>query len=432
MLNKTHNPDLLAWVDSANLEHADFPIQNLPFGVFCRHDDKSISTGVAIGDWILDLTRTAHCTGWDSETLAILKSIADGKLVNLMSGDPARSRQLRAALSSALTLGSPQQQELESCLVAQEAVDMLLPCAIGDYTDFYAGIHHARAVGKLFRPDQPLLPNYKSLPIAYHGRASSIQASGNVVKRPSGQIKGQQEYPAFGPTQKLDYELEVGAFIGAGNALGDSIPIADAERSLFGLVLLNDWSARDIQAWEYQPLGPFLAKNFSTTISPWIVTLEALAPFRTAHARPAGDPPLLDYLDAGFNRQLGGFDIALEVTIQSRLMREQGMQPQRLSHSNFKDSYWTMAQMLAHHTSNGCNVRAGDLFGSGTQSGMAAEEAGSLLELTANGVRSLTLSNGELRTFLEDGDRVALHGYCARPGFRRIGFGMCVGTVAGF
>ncbi len=431
MLNKTHSPDLHSWVSSANDEGTDFPIQNLPFGVFRRQDNGRLSTGIAIGTQILDITCAAECGMWNSHTQSLLENAKDGKLVYLMGTSPTEVSKLREVLSSALEQGSSQENKLKDCLVAQDAVDMMLPCHIGDYTDFYAGIHHARSVGKLFRPERPLLDNYKSLPVGYHGRASSIQVSENIVKRPSGQIKNINEDPVFCPTKKLDYELEVGAFVGYGNIQGEPISINDAERSVFGLVLLNDWSARDIQAWEYQPLGPFLAKNFSTTISPWIVTMDALAPFRSVHIRPAEDPPILSYLDSEANRRSGGFDIVLEVNIETRKMREQGIAPQWISRSNFKESYWTVAQMLTHHTSNGCNVRVGDLMGSGTQSGEKKEEAGSLLELTENGTKPLTLSSGEARVFLEDGDRVILQAFCVRPGFRRIGFGACVGIVLG-
>jgi fumarylacetoacetase len=303
---------------------------------------------------------------------------------------------------------------------------MGLPCEIGDYTDFYTSIHHATSVGRQFRPDNPLLPNYKWVPIGYHGRSSSIGVSGESIHRPRGQYKGADDaMPGFGPTRRLDYELEVGIFVAGGNAQGEPIAIADAESHLFGLALFNDWTARDIQAWEYQPLGPFLSKNFASTLSPWIVTMEALAPFRAPFARPAGDPQPLPYLDGEGNRREGALDITLEVWLSTARMRE----PQRLMQSNFRDSYWTVAQLVAHHTVNGCNLRAGDLFGSGTQSGPQPGQGGSMLELSSGGKQPLTLANGETRSFLEDGDTVILRGYCERSGFRRIGFGDCAGTV---
>jgi fumarylacetoacetase len=307
---------------------------------------------------------------------------------------------------------------------------MGLPCRIGDYTDFYTSIHHATAVGKQFRPDNPLLPNYRWVPIGYHGRASSIGVSGQSIRRPAGQFKGPDDAtPGFGPTRRLDYELELGAFIALPNNQGEPVPIADAEAHLFGLALFNDWTARDIQAWEYQPLGPFLSKNFASTLSPWIVTLEALAPFRVPFARPPGEPAPLPYLDSPANRASGAIDVALEVWLQTAAMRNAGLPAQRLMQSNFRDSYWTLAQLVAHHTVNGCNLQAGDLFGSGTQSGPDPGQGGSLLELSGGGKLPLQLANGETRSFLEDGDTVILRGHCARQGLRRIGFGDCAGTI---
>jgi fumarylacetoacetase len=306
---------------------------------------------------------------------------------------------------------------------------MGLPCAIGDYTDFYTGIHHATAVGRLFRPDQPLMPNYKYVPIGYHGRSSSIVPSGHDVRRPLGQALAEGPEPRFGPSQRLDYELEVGALVGPGNELGQPIAMANAEDHLFGMVLLNDWSARDIQAWEYQPLGPFLAKSFATTISPWIVTMEALAPFRAPLRRPAGDPVPLPYLDSAANRDGGVIEIVLEAWLETPAMRDAGLRAVRLSQSNFADAYWTLAQLVAHHSSNGCNLRPGDLLGSGTQSGPQAGQGGSLIELTQAGKVPISLPGSETRTFLQDGDTVTLRAWCERPGRARIGFGPCVGTV---
>ena len=337
---------------------------------------------------------------------------------------------MRRVLSELLRSGSPREQELRPLLVPQSAAEHSVPAEIGDYTDFYASLHHATAVGRVFRPDNPLLPNYKWVPIAYHGRASSVRVSGQEFARPVGQIfPPGAAAPLVVPTRRLDYELEIGVFIGRGNELGRRIDIADAEAHVFGLCLLNDWSARDVQAWEYQPLGPFLAKNFATTISPWIVTLEALAPYRTPWTRAAQDPQPLAYLDDPGVREQGAFDLNLEVGLETARMRAEGSGAQRLSHSNFRDCYWTIAQMLAHHTVNGCNLRPGDLLGSGTQSGPAPHEAGSLLELTAGGKQPIVLPNGESRTFLEDGDRVVFRGWCERNGFARIGFGEVSGTV---
>jgi fumarylacetoacetase len=312
-------------------------------------------------------------------------------------------------------------------------LEMLVPAAVGDYTDFYASIHHATNVGSMFRPDNPLLPNYKYVPIGYHGRASSIVASGSQVVRPSGQAKGDADAePTFGPSRRLDYELEVGVFIGSGNRLGHSIPLAVAEERMFGLCLVNDWSARDLQSWEYQPLGPFLAKNFATTVSPWVVTMDALAPFRApAFTRANGDPRPLPYLDSPANEAEGGIDVQLEVWIRSERMRQERVDPVRLSRVRFTEMYWTLAQLVTHHASNGCNLTPGDLIASGTVSGAARDSRGCLLELAWRGAEPVTLPTGEERRFLEDGDEVIFRGFCEREGFARIGFGECRGTVAG-
>jgi len=418
MLDDTHDPALQSWVASANDAATDFPLQNLPFGRF-RGGSEGWRLGVAIGDQVLDL-RAAIAAG-----LPLDASLAHDELNAFMARGAAVRRQMRVLLSQALRRGSEHEQRLRACLHAQRDVEMSVPCRIGDYTDFYTGIHHATTVGKLFRPDNPLLPNYKWVPIGYHGRVSSIGVSGQRFRRPSGQTKGEGEAPQFGPCKRLDYELELGVFVGAGNALGDPLTMTQAEEDWFGLVLLNDWSARDVQAWEYQPLGPFLAKNFATTISPWIVTQEALAPFRASFTRPAGDPQPLPYLDSAANREQGAVDITLEVWLQTASMST----PQRLMQSNFRDAYWTVAQMLAHHASNGCNLQPGDLLGSGTQSGPQAGEGGSLLELTQGGKQPLAVGDGETRSFLQDGDTVILRASCQRAGTRRIGFGDCSGTV---
>jgi len=430
-LNPTHDPQLQSWVAAANAPEADFPIQNLPFASFRRAGSaEGFRGGVAIGDQVLDLAALQERGGLDGTAAAALAAATGPALNALMALGPAASGALRAALSAALRSGSPQQRLLQGLLVPQSAAEYRVAADIGDFTDFYASIHHATAVGRLFRPDNPLLPNYKWVPIAYHGRASSVRVSGFDFHRPLGQLMpaGASE-PRLAPARRLDYELELGVFVGRGNALGTRVPIGAAEEHIFGLVLLNDWSARDVQAWEYQPLGPFLAKNFATTVSPWVVTLEALAPFRVPFARAAAEPAPLPYLDAPELRAHGGIDIRLEVWLQSERMRAAGMPAQRLSASSFRDSWWTVAQMLTHHSVNGCNLCPGDLIGTGTQSGPLPQEAGSLLELTAGGRTPLSLPSGEERTFLEDGDRVRLRGYCERAGFARIGFGEAVGTV---
>jgi len=418
-VDETHDPAVHSWVESANAPDSDFPIQNLPFGRFRTAPGAAWRIGVAIGGEILDLAATG---------------LIDGNDINaLMALDVDARAQLRRRLSAGLRAGSADQARWAKALIAQSQVELGVPCRITDYTDFYTGIHHATAVGKLFRPDQPLMPNYKWVPIGYHGRASSIIASGSTFRRPHGQTKpADADAPVFGPTRRLDYELELGWFIGQGNALGAPIPITQAERHLFGVVLLNDWSARDVQAWEYQPLGPFLAKNFATTVSPWLVTMEALAPFRCPFQRPPGDPAPLAYLECEHNRARGAFGITLEVLLHTRTMREDGQPPQRLTSGNAAEAaYWTPAQLVAHHSVGGCNLQAGDLLGSGTLSGAAPEAAGSLLELTSGGKHPLTLANGETRTFLLDGDTLILRAFCERPGARRIGLGEAVGTVVG-
>lgn len=430
-LDATHDPALQSWVSSANADDTDFPIQNLPYGRFRRAGSgEAWRIGVAIGDQVLDLKLAAERGRWVDAIAALLQPLAEGTLNGFMAQSAAARRALRSALSQALAAGSPQQGVLAGCLVPMAAAEMTVPCTIGDYTDFYTGIHHATTVGRLFRPDNPLLPNYKWVPIGYHGRVSSIGVSGQAFARPLGQTQGEGGIPAFGPCQRLDYELELGFFIGAGNALGERVAIDEAESHLFGVCLLNDWSARDLQAWEYQPLGPFLAKSFASTLSPWIVTLEALAPFRRAFTRPEGDPQPLPYLDGAANRAQGALDITLEAWLQTAAMREAGAPAVRLSSASCADAaYWTAAQLVTHHTVNGCNLQSGDLMGSGTLSGPGVGQAGSLLELSMGGKQPLTLPNGETRRFLEDGDTVVLRAHCARPGARRIGFGDCAGQV---
>ena len=429
-VDDSHDPALRSWVASAQLPGTDFPIQNLAYGRFRRTDSgEPWRVGVAIGQQVLDLKLAFEQCPWSQQVYASLAPLARGELTALMSAPVAQRRSLRSALSHALREGSDVEPFLQICLVDQSEIELSLPCAIGDYTDFYAGIHHATAIGKLFRPDQPLLPNYKWLPIGYHGRSSSIRVSGHAFHRPVGQLRSEAPQPHVAPSRRLDYELELGALVGAGNELGDAIPMADAEDRLFGLVLLNDWSARDVQAWEYQPLGPFLAKNFATTLSPWVVTMEALAPYREAFVRPEGDPPPLPYLDSEAHRAQGAIDIRLEAWLQTARMRAAGEPAVRLSTSSFRDSYWSFAQMLAHHTLGGCNLQTGDLFGSGTQSGAGLGEGGSLIELSNGGRQPITLPNGETRSFLQDGDSVSLRGWCEREGRARIGFGECTATV---
>jgi fumarylacetoacetase len=430
-LDPTHDPALRSWVESANAPDSDFPMQNLPFGAFRPQGSaEPLRIGVAIGDQVLDLKLARAQCPWGAGIDELLAPLAAGNLKPLMAAPAATRRQLRSALSLALAEGSEQAPFLELCLLPQAQAEMALPCAIGDYTDFFTGIHHATAVGKLFRPDNPLMPNYKWVPIAYHGRASSIGISPQAFVRPCGQsLPPGAESPRFGPCQRLDYELELGVFVGAGNALGQPMGMEQAEDDWFGIVLLNDWSARDLQTWEYQPLGPFLAKNFATTISPWIVTREALEPFRAPFTRPAGDPQPLPHLDSARNRDSGQVDIALQVLLLTEAMRQKGLPPQELSRSNFRDAYWSVAQMLAHHSSGGCNLQTGDLLGTGTQSGPQPGQGGSMLELSMGGKQPLQLPGGESRSFLQDGDTVILRAHCERAGARRIGFGECRGTV---
>ncbi len=415
-LDDTHDPALTSWVASANEPATDFPIQNLPFGRFRRPGDSDWRIGVAIGDQVLGLKQAGLLDHDD--------------ITRILKLTPAARRTLRHLISRSLAADAPPASRVHEALIAQSAVELGLPCPIRDYTDFYTGIHHALSVGRLFRPDNPLLPNYKWVPIGYHGRASSIQVSPGRFRRPLGQQGGAADKaPSFGPSARLDYELELGLIVGQPNDPGEPIPMASAEEHLFGVVLLNDWSARDIQAWEYQPLGPFLAKNFATTISPWIVTMEALAPFRRPFTRPAGDPAPLPYLDSADNRERGVIEIALEVHLQTGAMRDAGHAGDLLSRSSYADAYWTAAQLVTHHTCNGCNLDSGDLLGTGTLSGPQPAQGGSLLELTAGGRQALTLSDGRQHTFLEDGDTVILRARCERAGRRTIGFGECRGSV---
>ena len=431
MLNETHNPALRSWVESAHTPDTDFPIQNLPFAVFrTRGTSEAFRGGVAIGDQVLDLAAVAKLGLFSGLADTALQATAQDKLNAFMGLGCEAWSALRLALSRALCAGASEQATLQKCLLPQSAVEYDVPARIGDYTDFYTSVHHATNIGKLFRPDNPLLPNYKWVPIGYHGRSSSIGVSGQRFHRPQGQTMAPgADAPQLTASKRVDIELELGVFVGSGNALGQSVPITAAEDHVLGLCLLNDWSARDLQAWEYQPLGPFLAKNFATTISPWIVTLEALAPYRLSFTRPAEDPQPLPYLDSDANRAQGAIDIQLEVGIATPKMQSAGEQPAVVCRTSYRHAYWTIAQMLTHHTVNGCNLQPGDLLGTGTLSGPTLDQAGALIELTQGGKNPLQLPNGEARVFLEDGDAVRLRGWCEKPGAARIGFGECVGTV---
>lgn len=422
-LDETHDPSRISWVESAN-GHPDFPIQNLPFGIFSPGPD-SPRPGVAIGDMILDLLAVSSLLPDD------VRSCLDGASLNALMALPSISRvALRRRLSHILSTEALRAQVAPSLYHTQDC-DLHLPAAIGDYTDFYVGIHHATNVGALFRPDNPLLPNYKYVPIGYHGRASSVRPSGVPVVRPNGQHKGPNDAePGFGPSRRLDYELELGIWVGSGNALGHPIPIGEAQGHIAGYSLLNDWSARDVQAWEYQPLGPFLAKNFHTTVSPWVVTGEALAPFRTAQpVRPQSDPAPLPYLLDASDQMNGALALDLEVHIVTQRMRELRLPPFVLSRGSSTSMYWTPAQIVTHHASNGCNLQPGDLIGTGTLSGAEPGALGSLLEIGRGGTSPIALPGGETRTFLEDGDEVTLCAHARAEGHVAIGFGACSATV---
>jgi fumarylacetoacetase len=436
-VDDTHRTDLRSWVSSANDTATDFPIQNLPLGMF-RSPGRDTRPGIAIGDMVLDLVATRDAALFDGENASMVEACLQARGLNpLLEAGRAAMTRLRRAVSALLRTGTSEGESAKAraneLLVPMGQATLLLPARVGDYTDFYASIHHATNVGSMFRPDNPLLPNYKWVPIGYHGRASSIVPSGTPVTRPWGQTRDDTAaLPAFGPSRRLDYEMEVGAYIGVGNALGERIPLDKAESHLAGLCLVNDWSARDIQTWEYQPLGPFLAKSFTTTVSPWIVTLDALEPFRfPAFTRASDDPQPLPHLSDKRNEREGGFDITLDVLLCTRRMREAGLPPVRVSRSSFTTMYWTVAQLVTHHASNGCNLRPGDLLASGTVSGPTKESRGCLLERTWKGTEPLELPSGEQRKFLEDGDEVIMRGWCEREGARRIGFGEARGQVSG-
>jgi len=423
-LNETHDPSRTSFVESANAPGCDFPIQNLPFGVFRPAAGQQPRVGVAIGDQILDIAAAASSLA--GPAVAAAHAGAAPSLNGLMSLGPQAWSALRLALSRGLS-SEHGDENLRRQLTPMAQAEMTLPVVIGDFTDFFASIFHASNAGRMFRPDNPLMPNYKYVPVAYHSRSSSVRVSGTPFKRPRGQRKGPNDAaPSYGPSRNLDFELELGTYIGTPSEPGAPVPVGAAAEHIFGFCLLNDWSARDIQAWEYQPLGPFLGKNFATTVSPWVVTAEALAPFRTAaFARPAGDPAPLPHLDDAGDRAHGGLDITLEAYISTATMRRTGTVPLRVTQTSCALLYWTVAQMIAHHTSNGCNVRIGDLIGSGTVSGPEKSSWGSLLELTARGSEPMALPSGEKRGFIEDGDEIIFRGFCEKTGFARIGFGEC-------
>ena len=423
MKDESNDPALKSWIETA--DGSDFPIQNLPLGIFSVGERRRRAC-VAIGDYVLDLTAISDLL--DEEWRG---DLSQPVLNGWLSRGPDAQRELRLRLCELLS-DERYRDDVEPQLIGQTEVRMHLPCFVGDYTDFYVGIHHATNVGKQFRPDNPLLPNYKYVPIGYHGRASSVRASGEPVIRPSGQRKAPDaDAPEFGPAKRLDYELELGIWIGEGNELGQPIPIGEAADHIAGYCLLNDWSARDLQAWEYQPLGPFLAKNFLTSVSAWVVSPQALAPFRTAMPpRPAGDPQPLPYLDDGDDRRSGALAIQLKVTLTTERMRREGVAPHILSRGLADAAmYWSAAQIVAHHSSNGCNLQPGDLIGTGTLSADSADGLGSLLEISQGGKQPVELPTGETRSFLDDGDEITLSAWCEAEGAVRIGFGECVGRV---
>lgn len=429
LLDTTHDPKLTSWVASAN-GHPDFPIQNLPFGIVSPKGGAP-RAAVAIGDQALDLDAALGAGLFSGESLQAVEAMRGGTLNAFLALGAGQRRALRGRLSEILSAGSTDRATAEPLLLDLAGSTAHLPTRIGDYTDFYVGIHHATAVGKLFRPDNPLLPNYKWVPIGYHGRASSVVPSGTSVRRPKGQLKGPDfDEPIFSESRRLDYELELGIWIGQGNDLGSPVGIGHAAEHIAGYCLFNDWSARDIQAWEYQPLGPFLAKSFASTVSPWIVTPEALAPFRIAQpARPAEDPAPLPYLTDATDQREGALAIQLQVLLGTPGLTEKGLPPHLISRSDARHMYWTAAQLVAHHTSNGCNLNPGDLLGTGTISGPDFASTGSLLEASLGGKQAIKLPSGEERTFLQDGDEIIIRGRCVREGAVSIGFGECRGTI---
>jgi fumarylacetoacetase len=434
MLDFTHDPKASSWVPSTQAAGGDFPIQNLPFGVFSVGPaDARRRGGIAIGDEVIDLARL-DATGLLAGAAGTACRLAARETLNdFMAMGPGGWRALRQAVFGLLRhdVATATREQVGACLMRQDQVQMQLPATIGDYTDFFTSLHHAVNAGRLVRPDDPLVPNFKWMPVAYHGRSSSVVTSGTAFHRPHGQARAAAAAaPTQGPCQRLDFELEMGFYVGPPTQLGQPIPVGRASEHIFGMCLLNDWSARDIQVWEMNPLGPFLAKNFCTTVAPWIVTLDALQPFRTPQRRETDDPPALPYLADAREQQAGGYDVHLEVMLQTALQRARGLPGERITATSLRHQYWTVAQMLAHHTVNGCPVRSGDLVGTGTISGPTQQEAGSMMELTLGGRQPLRLAaTGESRAFLEDGDSVVLRGHCEAAGAARIGFGECRGQV---
>lgn len=430
MIDETHAKELTSWVSGAETLQGDFPIQNLPFGTFIPRAGGGPRLGVAIGDYVLDLRAASEHGLLESVTEDVVQACHDATLNRLMSLGRRHWRSLRLDLSRLLRTGSSRHMETEVHLHRHDEIEMVLPASIGDYTDFYTSIHHATNAGRIFRPETPLYPNFEHLPVGYHGRASSVVVSGHPCRRPWGQIRrANTSHPVFVPTEKLDFELELAVFVGPGNALERPIPIGVADEHVFGMCLLNDWSARDIQAWEYQPLGPFLGKSFLTSISPWVITLEALAPFRLPMNMDSAHVHVPNYLLDPALSQRSALHIDVEVALETAEMRHNGVKPAVLARAKFAEQHWSVFQMLAHHTSNGCNLRPGDLLGTGTISGMEPGEEGCLLEKTLNGARPIELPTGEVRRFLEDGDEIVMRAACVRDGFAPIGFGLCRGRV---
>jgi fumarylacetoacetase len=431
-LDRTHDAAARSWVGAANEPGTDFPVQNLPYCIFRRSSGERFRAGVAIGDQILDLTAAAATALLRRSAPAALDAVSEPVLNALAALEPEVLTALRREIFDALTTES-RRAEIETALVPMAQARFTAPFAVGDFTDFYASIFHATRVGSMYRPANPLMPNYKYVPVAYHGRSSTIVVDGTPVRRPRGQLRPSEDAPpVFDVCRRLDYEAEVGFYIG--RPTHGEVGIDSAPEHVFGFTVLNDWSARDIQTWEYQPLGPFLGKNFATTVSPWVVTMDALRPFRTpALVRADGDPAPLPHLASKPDTEHGGVAITIEVSIRSERMRTEGLPPFRLSRSSFADSYWTFAQMLTHHASNGCILRSGDLMGSGTMSGPGDNPAmwGSLVELSHNGRDALTLPSGETRTFIADGDEILMRAGCELPGFASIGFGIAGGIVVG-
>jgi fumarylacetoacetase len=434
MLNFTHDPAAQSWVAAAQAPGCDFTLQNLPFGIFVRQgDDTPPRGGIAIGDQVLDLAHLAVSDLLVEPARAACCVAADSTLNALMAMGRESWQPLRHALFKLLSSNTDAatQEKVRACMAPLSQANMKMPVEVRNYTDFYTSQYHAVNVGRVMRPENPLTPNFQWLPIAYHGRASSVVLSGTAFRRPNGQSRtADSRAPAFGPCRRLDFELEMGFFVGQETMLGEPLPISQARDRIFGMCLLNDWSARDHQFWEMDPLGPFLGKNFCTSISPWIVTMEALEPYRVAFDRPATDPQPLPYLDDATDRADGSIDVHLEVSVQSRRHRAQHLPGDRITATSFRHQYWTVAQMLAQHAIGGCNLRSGDLMGTGTISGPTLDEAGALVELSVGGTCPVSLpGTGETRTFLEDGDSVSIRGWCEKPGFARIGFGECRGEV---